>query len=69
MDLPKSAAGSKPEGRKVRDLTEIIFNPFYGKELLTPFEAINAINLLSQALMMNETRKGPDEYKRYCKEN
>lgn len=60
MDLPESASGANPN-KPVQDLSkkaqEIILNPFYGKEFVTPFEALTIINMLSQALMMNETRK------------
>ena len=52
MKVPGSAADeavSVPVGNE-----QIISNPHYGKEYLTRFEALDAINMLSAILMADE---------------
>ena len=61
MDIPTSAA--EPPDKKETILIPLIQieNPFYGKPYLSPYEALEIINILSEHLKDYEQGKPPRE--------
>ena len=58
MNLPPSAADARP-GRLIVDSGDAYLrNPIAGREMLTPYEAVDAISLLAATLVADERYRG-----------
>lgn len=60
LRIPDSASDDIMDiihGATPGDATECIPNPFPGRETLTRYEALDALSLLSTALLMDERRR------------